>query len=73
MFFSTNNEIVDTQFLFAQTLHNSLFDASMRTTGMEVRDKDEDKYEDEEDKDDEDGYSCTHFVQFLSLVVPIPS
>ena len=41
------NEIVDTQFLFAQTLHNSLFDASMRTTGMKVRDKDEDKDEDE--------------------------
>ena len=28
-FYSTN-EIVDTQILFAQTLHNSLFDTSMR-------------------------------------------
>ena len=56
MFFSTN-EIVDTQFFFAETVHFSLFDASMRTTGTEV-----------EDEDDEDGSSCTYFVQLSSLV-----
>ena len=72
MFFSSN-EIVDTQFLFAQTLLKSLFDALMlmRTTGMEVEDED-DEDEDDEDEDDEDGFSCTYFVQFSSLVGLMP-
>ena len=36
MFFSTN-EIVDTQFLFIQTFHNSLFDASWRIVDVNGR------------------------------------